>query len=168
MGTQARRLALAVAVIAAGAALVLVAAGREWAAATVAGPLPARPAGRSGTDLLPWLPATAWVALAGAGAVVAARGRARRLVGALLLVAGAGVVAGAAWALAAGGAAGGWPVTCGVGGALVGAAGAVCAARGAGWPALGGRYERRVPADPRAQRPDQLWDALDRGEDPTA
>ena len=170
MATPARRLALAVVLIAAGAVLALVAAGREWTAAAAGPPLPSRSAGRSGADLLPWLSAVSWVALAGAGAVTAARGWARRLVGALLVAAGAGMAAGAGWAVAVAGASAGWPAVTGAGGLLVAGAGAVCAARGARWPALGGRYERgaRGPADPDPGRPDLLWAALDRGEDPTA
>ena len=51
------------------------------------------------------------------------------------------------------------------------AAAAVSVWRAAVWPALGARYERRpatAASGATARRPDLLWDALDRGEDPTA
>ena len=64
VGTPARQLAAAVALIALGAVLMLAAAGREWIPAAEPGPLPSQAAGRSGADLLPWLPAAGWVALA--------------------------------------------------------------------------------------------------------
>lgn len=171
MGTPARRLALTVGLLAVGAVLVLVAAGQEWVPAAAVGPLSTRVAGRSGADLLPWLPAAGWVALAGAGATVAARGWLRRLLAVMLAGAGATTAVGAGWAVTTADAAWGWPVATAVGGLLVAGAAAVCAVRGAGWPGLGARYERRDgsgSAKAAAGRPDQLWDALDRGEDPTA
>ena len=77
--------------------------------------------------------------LAGAGALVAVKGLARRVAG--LALVGVGLVSL-------------WP------GLAFAAAGALAAARGQCWPALGARYER----DP---RDDDAWAALDRGEDPT-
>jgi uncharacterized membrane protein (TIGR02234 family) len=45
-------------------------------------------------------------------------------------------------------------------------AGLWIAARGMTWPTLGRRYERQSAAEPSTSR--HAWDALDRGEDPTA
>jgi uncharacterized membrane protein (TIGR02234 family) len=67
-----------------------------------------------------------------------------------------------------------WPALCGVGGALICYAGVGALLRGASWPALGSRYERPA-AEPveyvergGPSRSDvAMWDALDRGEDPT-
>ena len=46
------------------------------------------------------------------------------------------------------------------------AAGVTISARGRGWPPLGARYDTSPAAD-RGDDPRQLWQALDRGEDPT-
>jgi hypothetical protein len=60
---------LAVVACVAGAALALFAAGRGWTEVTQARPEPLPPLHevRTGSALLPWLPAAALVALAGAG-----------------------------------------------------------------------------------------------------
>jgi uncharacterized membrane protein (TIGR02234 family) len=67
------------------------------------------------------------------------------------------------------GAAAGWAVGSAVAGAVVAACGAFTAKEGRTWPAMGTRYERpSAPVDekkPVTQA--ELWDALDRGEDPT-
>ena len=154
-------------VCAAGAAATLVAAGRSWADEVVARPAPLadQRVVHSGGELLPWLPALAWVALAGAGALVATRGRARRAVGALLVLVGAVMAAGAGWGAAQPAAALAWPVLGVAGAVAVAAAGTLAVARGRRWPVLGARYERPAHRPPVA---DRLWDALDRGEDPTA
>jgi hypothetical protein len=161
----ARARTLAVLACAAGAALALFAASRTWTAVVEArpAPLPAARVERTGAALHPWLTPLSLVALAGAGALLATRGRSRLAVGVLLVLCGLGVAVGAV-----AGARGdmSWPLLCLLGGTVVAAAGAVAVVRGRGWPALGARYERSakgpVPAGP------QIWDALDRGEDPTA
>ncbi|MEV4945846.1 TIGR02234 family membrane protein [Streptomyces sp. NPDC053755] len=73
-----------------------------------------------------------------------------------------------------------WPYVTAAGAVLILLAGLLALRYGAAWPAMGGRYEReggprsarpaRGPAarpgtDP--DRPEDLWKALDRGEDPT-
>ncbi|MFY1686774.1 Trp biosynthesis-associated membrane protein [Plantactinospora sp. WMMB782] len=166
-----------------GAGLAVLAATRTWSVELTARPVPLPPdrAARTGGDLLPWLPALALVGLAGAGALLGTRGIGRRLVGGLLALLGAGVAAGAGYAvLGTGGeVSAGWPLLCALGGLLVGAAGVLTALRGAGWPVMGARYDRARPAgagreatapDGRvdARRTTAAWDALDRGEDPTA
>ena len=185
----------------AGAALAIYAATRTWSLRVVERPgLPDLRSAATGAQHAPWLVGLALVALAGAGALLATRGLARRLLGVLLAVAGAGVAVGAVAARAgldtgrAGGAGTFWPVACSAGGALIVAAGLAAAWHGRSWPIMGSRYERAgapaVPAEPGGrsgplpaagpesgeaadQRTDSpvdtraVWDALDRGDDPT-
>jgi len=161
---QRRELALAVLVAAAAAGLALYAASRTWRVDVTVRPAPlsAIRTARAGGALLPPLPALALVALAGAGALLATRGRARAAVSTLIAACGLGIVGAAAYALAALDGVGPlWPAVCLVGGAAVTGVGAVALRRGSGWPALGARYDRRPDPEP------PLWDALDRGEDPT-
>lgn len=158
-------------VVAAG--LVLVALRQTWVVEVVPrpAPFPDQRVHRTGTDL--WAPAAAlaWVALAGVGALLATRGGARRMVGAVLALAGAGLVIGIAGAAAGSGAGAGWPALVVAGGALVAGVGVVAVLRQRRWPAMGARYERRAARRPAAEAPtgaDQMWEALDRGDDPTA
>ncbi|MER7460445.1 Trp biosynthesis-associated membrane protein [Micromonospora sp. NPDC126480] len=175
-----RELTYAVLLGLAGAGLAVWAATRTWAVDLASRPAPLPPVreARSGADLLPWLPALALVALAGCGAVLATRGRVRRLLGGLLAGLGAAVAAGGGYGLGAGFVGEvdrRWPALCLVGGMLALAGGLLTAARGARWPAMGARYERRTrPAEPApvagpvtGARTTDAWDALDRGEDPT-
>ena len=66
-----------------------------------------------------------------------------------------------------------WPYVSAAGGALILIAGILAVIYGAAWPSMGGRYERSgAPRTRRAKavdpdRPEELWKALDRGEDPT-
>ncbi|MEV6525559.1 Trp biosynthesis-associated membrane protein [Longispora sp. NPDC051575] len=137
---------------------------RPWLVELVArpDPLPAERLTRSGADTTGWLNPSAVVAMAGAGALLATRGLGRRLVGALLVLAGLGVLAASGYGLDADGAA---RVLLPAGNALSGlalcAAGAATLRFGAGWPTMGARYERGT------ERKDDMWSALDRGEDPT-
>lgn len=164
---------------AAGAAAVLFTAGRTWSVEMVArpAPLPDDRLTRTGAELAPLLPALGWVGLAGAAALLATRGVARRALGGSLAATGAGLVAATAWAAtggaaaAAGPGAAGWFLLCGAGGVAVAAAGVLATVRGRRWPAMGTRYERATGA--LARRPESadsetVWHALDRGEDPTA
>jgi hypothetical protein len=163
---------LAVVACAAGAGLALLAAGRTWAHVTVVRPAPLPPLhqAKTGVALLPWLSALALVSLAGAGALLATRGLVRAAVGVLLVLSGLGLAAGASTRLVAG-AAPGWPLVTVLGGLTVAASGVLTVARGRAWPGLGARYERSArPSGASSDAPRseaQLWDALDRGEDPT-
>jgi LPXTG-motif cell wall-anchored protein len=171
-----------------GAALALLAATRTWTVEITRRDAPAAVlhTPRTGSSLEPWLTALALVALAGAGALLATRGRARSLVGVLVLLAGLGVLAGGALGLATvAHVTAAWPVLTMVGALFIGYAGVEAAFRSRSWPAMGGRYERPGPAgpppveQPRTPAEDQpqhigpsrsdvaMWDALDRGEDPT-
>ncbi|MEJ3747780.1 Trp biosynthesis-associated membrane protein [Actinomycetes bacterium KLBMP 9797] len=164
MGNNRREMAYAVVLCAAGAGLALFAATRTWTVEVLARPepMPAVRTARTGGDLLPWLPALALVALAGAGAIIATRGAARATLGVLLAVIGAGVAAGGAYGLSESTA---WPLGCVAGGLLAAAGGAFTVARGRRWSSLGTRYERAP--EPTSAGAAGAWDALDRGEDPT-
>jgi uncharacterized membrane protein (TIGR02234 family) len=180
-----RGLRLAVLLCLVGSAVVLLAAGRTWALVEVEelSGFHLRSAYVTGELAAPGLRPLALVGLAGTVALVAARGWLRVLVGVLLLAAGVSVVA-----LAIGNAGGvadvtpavdpvkvarvshtAWRWVAMVGGALLGAAGALAALRGRHWTGLSQAYE--TPAARAGQEPvtdKGVWDALDRGEDPTA
>jgi uncharacterized membrane protein (TIGR02234 family) len=189
--TPGRRLAATVLLCVAGAGLAVYAVTRTWSEIVTARPgLSSLRDVRTGADLEPWVIGLALVALAGAGALLATRGLARRLLGGLLALAGLGVAAGAIAGRAgldvgsAGASAAVWPVICVLGGLLIVLGGLSAARNGHEWPAMGARYERGAAAsvtdadvDQRAdtQRADTqridtraAWDALDRGDDPTA
>jgi hypothetical protein len=170
---------LAVAVLAAalGGGVAFWAAGRTWATATVrrSPPLPPEVLTQSGRDLVPWAAAAALVAVAGGLALVATRGWGRAALSAVLALAGLAIGGGGVAGLAGSGArdgaalAAGWPVLCCLGGVLILAAGLLGLWRGGGWPAMGARYE---PPTGTVRTPEpvtgaELWDSLDRGDDPT-
>ncbi|MGH3795356.1 MAG: Trp biosynthesis-associated membrane protein [Pseudonocardiaceae bacterium] len=141
----------------------------------------------NGSDLLPVLSPLALLALASVAAVLATGGWVRRLLGALLVVAavptGLGVarvtdqsrLVGAA--VSAGGRADravadgtvtllpAGPVLTVIGAVLLAGAGVALVLWGHRMPRMGSRY--RTPAA-RASRPEELWERIDAGEDPTA
>jgi tryptophan-associated transmembrane protein len=185
-----RGYAVAAAVV--GAGLALFAASRAWkhGDAPMVG-LPAR--ARTGGDLVPWLPALALAGLAGAGAVLAAHGLVRRTVGGLLALFGIVIAGAGVYGLTAGGSVPWAPAVTVVGGLLVGAAGVLTVIYGGTWPGMAARYQRSraeaevqqaAPAEETGDTDDAggrhgaapapgtpasvaMWDALDRGEDPT-
>ena len=185
-----RGLTTAVLLCLVGAFLVLVAAGRSWVSVEVAlGPLvEARTESRRGTDIVPGLSALGLLGLAGVVALAATRRTGRALVGLVLLATGVGVVAAALTAdltVVSEPLAGEtdvridtdavWPSLTAVGGLLLALAGLLTVVRGRSWPALGQRYEAPVapaasaePTEPTELTEKGLWEALDRGEDPTA
>jgi uncharacterized membrane protein (TIGR02234 family) len=139
---------------------------------------------RTGADAEPWVIGLALVALAGAGALLATRGVARRVLGVLLALAGAGVAAGAVIGRLsvspgkAGAGADVWPIACVLGGLIIVAGGVTAARLGHRWPTMSARYDRKpvAPAQVRRSSPDPelapadhraAWDAIDRGDDPT-
>jgi hypothetical protein len=176
-----RELTYAVLLSVAGAGLALWASTRIWSVElTTRPPLPPIRQVHTGGGLLPWLPALAVVGLAGAGAVLATRGRLRRLLGGLLFLLGLAVAVGGGYGLVApfdGEVSRRWPALCVVGGLLAAAGGALTGLRGQRWPAMGARYERSARSVDAAaaaaggpvegRRTTEVWDALDRGEDPT-
>jgi uncharacterized membrane protein (TIGR02234 family) len=172
-----------------GAALVLFAGGATWVSGVVvdaaAGDAVAPLAFElTGSDLAPAASALGLAGLAAVVAVVATRRLGRALTGFGLVVVGLGVVylAGRVLAdpssavrasaeiteVAPAGAvefrdlrrsAAGWVAA--LGGLVLAASGLGVALRGARWPTMSGRYERRpaLPVD--------AWEAIERGEDPT-
>jgi hypothetical protein len=186
--TSPRRAGLLRAVVAviAGGALVLLASGREWASARVR-----VPAGTSATlhvaghNVASSLPALGIALAALAAAILAANGVMRRVVGLVVIAVAAttlgvsvtapGQVSSAlekrevgAAGIAVHAAANGWWVVAAVG-AVIALAGALfTVVRGAQWSGLGAKYDAPTAA-PRPKDPAMAaWDALDRGEDPTA
>jgi uncharacterized membrane protein (TIGR02234 family) len=182
-----RSLGIAIAVIAAGGLLVLLSSGRTWARATQ----PAL-AGNghvalavTGHQVAPSIPALGFALLTLAAAVLAARGRLRRVVGVIVVFIGATTIGVAlkapgqvsqalehrevgAAGLAVHASANGWWVLTLIGGLLATVAGAVTVLRGNRWAALGARYDAPT-TPPRVSDPAaDAWAALDRGEDPTA
>ncbi|MCX5201825.1 TIGR02234 family membrane protein [Streptomyces sp. NBC_00237] len=196
-GGGRRSLAAALLLGALGSTVVLLASGQTWRSgvATVAG-ISSKTLEADGQAITGVPAALAIVGLAALVAVFAVRRAGRVLVSALLALSGAGAVAaslagagdhaaldeqaaklsGDAAATVSGLTQTGWPYVTAFGGVLILAAGLIALRFGGRWPGMGGRYEReggpraraaaRRPADP--ERPEELWKALDRGEDPTA
>ncbi|TXS50974.1 TIGR02234 family membrane protein [Streptomyces sp. t39] len=188
-----RSLAAALLLGAVGATVVLLAAGRTWAegTASVGGGTVALDA--KGGDVTGVPTALAIVGLAALVAVLAARRGGRLLVSGLLALSGAGATAAALLgasdtealdakaARTTGDAAAAvdalthtaWPYVTAAGGLLILLAGVLALRYGRLWPTMSGRYERDGTPRPRRaaavdpDRPEDLWKALDRGEDPT-
>jgi uncharacterized membrane protein (TIGR02234 family) len=179
----------ALAGIAVGGLLVLLASGRVWSTAHVV--IPGASAVKlsvTGHAVEPSLPALGIALLALAAGIVAARGRLRAvvafvvaLVGGLCVVVafvGRSSVSSALRAHELGGAgvpvhgsANGWWVVAALGGLIAFVTGGIAMVRGARWAAMGSKYE--VPEARREREvavdPDQAaWEVLDSGGDPTA
>ncbi|MFF5441534.1 TIGR02234 family membrane protein [Streptomyces achromogenes] len=189
-----RSLAVALLFGALGAAVALLATRQRWAegTATVAGG--AFPLTAKGSDVTGVPAALAIVGLAALVAVFAVRRAGRFVVAGLLALSGAGIAVAALAAVSDGSALDeraakvsgdssatvhalthtGWPYVAAAGGLLILLAGLLALRYGRLWPAMSGRYERgnarprrsARPADP--ERPEEIWKALDRGEDPTS
>lgn len=159
-------------------------------------PLPPVRLTGSGRAVAPLVPAVGVVGLAGTVGLLATRGTGRRVLGAALAVAGLAVVVRAVPHLAepsrqaaldllashhrtvglgpaarvTARASLVWPLFGAAGGALLAVGGALAAWRGRRWPGMSGRYDAparaadRVAAVPTSV---ELWDAMDRGQDPT-
>ncbi|OEJ96666.1 TIGR02234 family membrane protein [Streptomyces thermolilacinus] len=189
-----RSLAAALLLGALGAAVVLLASGRTWTEGRVTGVGGTVTLEAAGGDVTGAPTGLAVVALAALVAVLAARGPGRRVVALLLALSGAGAAAAALIgahdsaaldaraALTTGDTAAravgltqtAWPYVTAAAALLILAAGLLALRYGNTWPAMSGRYER--DGGPRARtarrahdpdRPEELWKALDRGEDPT-
>ncbi|GLZ75330.1 hypothetical protein Afil01_01370 [Actinorhabdospora filicis] len=162
-----RQLTLAVLGGVLGGGLAWYAATRVWWTEVITrAPFPDKTVEHDGTSLAAWVLPLAIVGLAGALALVATRGVARTVVGALVAASGLGVAAGGGYGLAE--QPGVWPAATALGGLLVLAAGAAALRSGRTWPHMSSRYERPAKAAPVSDDPAALWNALDRGEDPTS
>lgn len=175
----------------AGAGLAAVSGAQEWASVRGdAAGLRVEEA-VTGADAQPLAAALALVALASWGVVLVLRGRARRPVAVVGLLAAGGCLAavvlghGAAHDAAVDAAVGqgasvesvstslaAWYYLAGLGAALTTAAFAVAVRRAPRWPAMGSRYDaptapgRRAPSSPASE--EDMWRALDEGRDPTS
>ncbi|MFB6680210.1 TIGR02234 family membrane protein [Streptomyces sp. NPDC057684] len=189
-----RSLAAALLFGAVGAAVALLSSRQEWASGSATVPGGSFPLAAKGSDVTGVPAALAIVGLAALVAVFAVRRAGRTLVAGLLALSGAGAVVAAV--LGAGDSAAldekaaevsgntaatigslghtVWPYVGAAGGAFILLAGLLALRYGRSWPSMGGRYERdgtprprkaARPVDP--ERPEELWKALDRGEDPT-
>ncbi|MFG3493609.1 TIGR02234 family membrane protein [Streptomyces sp. NPDC047928] len=189
-----RSLAAALFLGAAGAAVVLLSSGQTWTEGTVAVGGGSVRLDATGGDVTGLPTALAVVGLAALVAVFAVRGTGRLVVSLLLALSGAGAALSAL--LGAGDSAAldelaarttgdaaarvgeitqtPWPYVTTAAGVLILAAGLLALRYGRAWPAMSGRYERdggpraraaRPATDP--DRPEDLWKALDRGDDPT-
>ncbi|MER5497461.1 TIGR02234 family membrane protein [Streptomyces sp. NPDC002561] len=190
-----RSLAASLLLGAAGATVVLLSSGQTWAEgrASVGGGF--LPLAAEGQDVTGLPAALAVVGLAALVAVFAVRGAGRLVVAGLLALSGLGAglsaclgaVDRAALDEKAAQTTGDtqatidalshtvWPYVTAVGGLLILLAGLLALRYGKRWPTMSGRYERdgtprprraaRTAPDP--DRPEDLWKALDRGEDPT-
>ncbi|MET9529015.1 MULTISPECIES: TIGR02234 family membrane protein [unclassified Streptomyces] len=189
-----RSLATALLLGAVGAAVVLLASGQTWARGNAPVGGGALPLTADGGDVTGVPTALAIVGLAALVAVFAVRSAGRLFVSALLALCGAGAavaaVAGASdssaldekAATTAGNTATtiealshtAWPYVAAFGSLLILFAGLLALRYGKQWPTMSSRYERdgtprprRPRTAPDPERPEEIWKALDRGEDPT-
>jgi uncharacterized membrane protein (TIGR02234 family) len=180
-----RGLVLAAAAIAAAGLLLLIAAGRTWGAATTRSTTGARQhVSVTGHAVASSLPALGIALLALSVAILAARGAVRRVLGLLVVVAGAAAVPVAidahgsvgrelasrvfgSTARSLDGSRPAWWLLAVASGVIAVVAGAAVVIRGGAWRGLGSRYDA-PGATPRAGEPTmEAWDALDHGHDPT-
>lgn len=189
-----RALAAALAAGVLGASLVLLAAGKTWARGQAGGAGLALPVHATGSQTTALPGALALTGLASLVALFALRRAGRHAVAALLALSGIGAAVTAllrrgdhgALDSAAASATGltrataehasvtGWPLVTVAGGLLLCAAGLLALRFGPRWPAMSSRYDRgtgpartRTPVRVDPDRSEDLWKALDRGEDPT-
>lgn len=180
-----RELLTAVGLCLAGAAVVLLAISRPWLTSRLgaAPPLPSRRIDVEGARLAPGARVLGLVGLAGVAALPATRRFGRTVVGVLLTASGLGVVAvlvrvladpagavrraDAVGVITVGGSARlvAWPYLAALGGLLIAAAGALVVVRSRRWEVMSARYDAPAAQPPPGER--SLWDAFDRGEDPT-
>lgn len=169
----------------AGAGLAAVAGSRQWAVTDADAAGIKVHTSVTGAEAQPLVAASALVALAAWGVVLVIRGRLRRLVAAVGLVASAGALVSVALgftaaqdaALEAAIAKGAtdafvtslslWYYLAGLGALIATAAFIVAVVRSPRWPAMGSRYD--APSARSGSTPDDdMWRALDEGRDPTS
>lgn len=169
-----------------GGLLVLLASGRQWAHAS----LRAIGTGRAqlsatGHVVAPSLPALGLALLALAAAILASRRVMRRIVGVVIVFVAAAVIGVGVTArgdvsaalehrevgvqgLAVHASANGWWLVATVGGLIAVVAGMLTVLRAEQWSGLGAKYDAPTAPAPTKDPAALAWDALDRGEDPTA
>jgi len=180
-----RGLLAAAAAIAAAGLLLLLTGGRTWGAATARSTTGARQhVSVTGHAIASSLPALGIALLALSVAILAARGVVRRLLGLLVVVAGAAAVpvaidahnsvgrelAGRVFGSAArslDGSRPAWWLLAVVSGVVAVFAGAVVVIRGGSWRGLGSRYDAPGTTARAGEPAMEAWDALDQGQDPT-
>jgi drug/metabolite transporter (DMT)-like permease len=142
--TPRQQLVIAVVGAVAAASLALFAGSRTWLVRTTARPAPAGPLVErvSGASLVPLMPALALVALAGAGAVVATRGRWRSVVGVVITFSGLGIIILQRSPARTDGIASGWVLAAALCGVAIAGVGAFTLRNGSRWPTMGARYDR--------------------------
>jgi uncharacterized membrane protein (TIGR02234 family) len=176
-----------------GGGLVLLAVGRPWVelVARRPSPLPDVTLALSGRTLEPLVAGLGIVGLAGVVGLLATRRWGRLIVAAIVALSGIGVAVTALTRLTApdatearalledaGRSAGtaavtatahpGWPLLAAAGGLLLALGGAVALLRSRRWPTMSTRYETPAARSERPRTDAAVWDALDRGDDPTA
>jgi len=184
------------AVLVAGGTMCLVFAGRAWGEAAVDDGLSTTTVQAVGRDLSPLGPAVGLLALAAVVAIPATRHIGRFVVGLVLVLAGFATAIGSvrlaqdlpsqviAWASEGGESAESVhgatahpaaALMTGAGGLLVAGVGVAVLGRGRNWPGMGRRFDRhgRAGGEPKTDATRSVssrdtWDALDRGDDPTA
>jgi hypothetical protein len=185
--SRRRSPAAAVVSCAVGGLLVLLASGRQWAHATIANASGGgrTPLSATGHVVAPSLPALGLALLALAAAILAAKRLMRRVVGVVIVFVAAATVGVAitargdvssalehrevgAQGLAVHASANGWWVVAAIGGLIAVVAGAQTVLRAHQWSGLGAKYDAPTASTPGKDPAALAWDALDRGEDPTA
>ncbi|CAM3181777.1 Trp biosynthesis-associated membrane protein [Stackebrandtia soli] len=166
--TRDRSLPMAVVAGLASGSAALWAAGRVWSTTTRPrpAPLPSEEITETGLAIAGWILPSALVLLAASIAIFAVGGSLRKIVAIAIAAAGAATVAGGVTGLV--GTPGVWPaivLLSGVGGVIVAA---WTFLRGARWPRMSARYDRIERPVALSDDPSALWDALDRGVDPSA
>ena len=171
----------------AGAALAAVAGTREWATSSGDAAGIQVEAAVTGSDTAPLVSTLALVALAAWGVLLVLRGRVRRIVAGIGALASAGALAAlvdafdgaqndAVEAVMDRGATGdvfvtslgGWYYAAGVGAVLALAALVVAVVRSPRWPAMGSRYDAPSARADTPVTDEDMWRALDKGQDPTS
>ncbi len=184
-----RGLVVSLLLIGLAAAALLMVGSRTWWTVTVTAPgAPTTAVAVTGRHAASAATGLGLLGLAAVAGVLATRGLWRRLVGAVVALAGLGAI----WSVSVGAGERGWradvtrstsdgvhlvatrsawPWTALAAAVVMAAGGLVVVAFGHRWPGWSGRYEAGAAPRPAADSqaaPHELWDALDRGEDPTA
>lgn len=155
--------------LAAGSGLTLIACSLTWAQVQL--PLLDGVGGAvqtitlTGLELAPAANAAGWAALAGVLAVIATRSWGRAIIGVLVTAAGLVIIISTIYARPDSSL---WWIAAVVGGILVVGSGVDIAIHGRSWPGLSRRYESADSTRVTPSKPLTPWEAIDRGQDPTA